>query len=384
MEYFRFGRVLTPEGALFDDAESALEFCRSLESETILEQMQSLSFTTDDEGLLEVLINNKRHNITLPALKDLCKMLKVPASYINKFPGRDLVLENLNNNPYLLDNSETVKIVLWEGENLPVIAGVLPGEDPAMSYGELLSMMNDSGVFRRENCELDQIAFTGEEMALYFYLPESITQERFNFNVGYALHYSGNRAVDTVIHPFCRMTVVAPSGEPFDFDFEGNKKLYIAKRKKEDFLSTTLDLAQHYQGENLGMYYEEALKYGTLSRNLDKVKYAILKYCKSRAVSTYNYSGVKEDPNEVAQEIIPEYRHFTNENKDALKEMEPYAANNLQVDFYLPVYFNRIYTYHANLDSPYFMMRYRKAIGNVLNKILDDLGDLMVDNQPGG
>ena len=104
------------------------------------------------------------------------------------------------------------------------------------------------------------------------------------------------------------MTVVSSSGEPFDFDFESSKKLHTAKRKKEDFLSKTLELSQFFVGQDLGMYAEEALKYGTVSRNLDSVKYALLKYFKSRALSTYNYGGMKVDGNEVAREVIPEYK----------------------------------------------------------------------------
>ena len=61
MEYYRFGRVVVPEGGLFDDAASAIEFATNLEDGVINEQIQNLSFTTDDEGTLVVLVNNKRY-----------------------------------------------------------------------------------------------------------------------------------------------------------------------------------------------------------------------------------------------------------------------------------------------------------------------------------
>lgn len=381
MEYYRFGRVVVPEGGLFDDVESAVEFAGNLEDEVLMEQIQNLSFTTDEDGTLVVLINNKRYFITLAALKDLCKLLKVPASYINKFPGRHLVLENLNNNPYLKENTDTVKLVVWQSVDYPVIAGVLPGTDPAMPFSEFFEMMRDNGVFERETTRLDQIAITGEEAVLYFYLPEEMTHERFSFNLGYALHYAATRFVDTVVSPFVKMKVISNTGEPFDFDYESAKKLRIAKRKKEDFLSQTLEICQSYQGEDLGVYYEEAVKCGTIARNLDTMKFSVLKFIKSKAVSTYNYNGVKVDGNQVAEEVIPEFGEFYSVHKDELKQMESYAANNLTVNFYLPLFLNRLFTFQANIENPNFMIRYRQSIGKILTRILDEVGDLVVDLQ---
>ncbi len=384
MEYYRFGRVVVPEGGLFDDAASAIEFATNLEDGVINEQIQNLSFTTDDEGTLVVLVNNKRYFITITALKELCKMLKVPASYLNKFPGRTLVLENLNNNPYLKDNSDTVKLVVWQSEDYPVIAGVLPGIDPAMQMTEFLEMMRDNGVFERETSKLDQIAISDEEIVVYFYLPEEMTHERFKFQLGYSIHYASTRMVDTIVSPFVKMTVVTGGGEPFDFDFESSKKLRIAKRKKEDFLSETIEIVQTYNGNDLGVYYEEAVKCGMLTRNIDSVRFAILKFLKSKATSVYNYNGVKVDANQVAEEVIPEYMEFYKAHKDELKKMETYAANNLQVNFYLPIYLNRFFTFQANIENPNFMIRYRKAIGQAMTKMLDEVGDLVVDVQRNG
>ena len=381
MEYYRYGRSLVPAGGVFDDAESALEFANATEADILLEQIQNLSFTMDDEGLLLVLINNKRHFISHSALKDLCKLLKVPASYINKFPGRHLVLENLNNNPYLIDNNENIKLVVWTGEEHPVITGVLPGKDPAMPLKDYLSILIDEDVFERETTQLDQIAITGEEIVLYFFLPQEITREGFSFSGGFDIHYSPTRATDTEIHPFFKMTVVASTGEPFDFDFESPKKLHIVKRKKEDFLSKTLELSKEYVGEDLGSSYDEATKFGMIARSQDAVKYSLLKFFKSRAMSIYNYSGVKVEGNAVSEEIIPEYNEFFYENKEELKELEPYAANNLLVNFYLPIFFNRIFTFQPSLENPYFLIRYRKTIGATLTRVLDEVGDLVVDKE---
>lgn len=380
MEYQRFGRSLVPDGGLFDDYESAMEFVQALESDVFMDQVQNLSFTTDEEGLLNVLVNNKRYYITNLALKELCKLLKVPASYINKFPGRDLVLENLNNNPYLKNNDELIKLIVWSnGEEHPVIAGVLSGDDPAMTMTEYLELMHSNGTFEREEIKLDQIAVTDDELVVYFYLPKEIKRNGYSFHGGFALHYSSNRANDTVVFPFCKMSVVASTGEPFDFDFEGKRKLHVAKRKKEDFLSKTIELGQTYIGEDLGAYYEEAMKYGTVTQNMDTIKYSVLKYFKSRAVSSYNYSGIKVDGNVVTKEIIPEYSHFYSANKDDLMTMETYTANNLPVSFYIPAFFNRIFTFQSSVESPYFMLRYRKSIGNMLHKLLDEVGDIIVD-----
>ena len=121
-----------------------------------------------------------------------------------------------------------------------------------------------------------------------------------------------------------------------------------------------------------------------LSRNIDSVRFAILKFLKSKATSVYNYNGVKVDANQVAEEVIPEYMEFYKAHKDELKKMETYAANNLQVNFYLPIYLNRFFTFQANIENPNFMIRYRKAIGQAMTKMLDEVGDLVVDVQRNG
>ena len=93
----------------------------------------------------------------------------------------------------------------------------------------------------------------------------------------------------------------------------------------------------------------------------------------------YNYNGLKVDGNQVTEEIIPEYLEFYRAHKDELKKMETYAANNMQVSFYLPIYLNRFFTFQANIENANYMIRYRRAIGQVLTKMLDEVGDLVVD-----
>ncbi len=383
MQYSRFGRALVPFGELFDTVDEAIQFLDEEELEPFTEQTQNLSFSTDDEGMLNILINNKRYFITIPALKDLCKMLKVPASYINKFPGSGLVLENLNNNPYLTSNSDLIKIILWKGEmdtvEYPVIAGVLDGGDPALPYRDYLSILQDENVFERDTTKLDHIALTSEEMVLYFTLPDEIARDGFSFKGGYSIHYSATRAVDTVFQPFFTTTIVSAAGEPFDFDYEMGKKLRIFKRKKEDFLNGTLENSYTYAGEDLGVCYEEAMKHATVSKNLNTIKFAVLKYLKGKAVSSYNYNGVKVDGNAVVEEVIPEFKEFMAAYGEQIKHMETYASNNLSVDFYLPIFYNRFFTFAPNIENPHFMIKYRKAIGACMNKILDEVGDLVVD-----
>lgn len=383
MNYSRLGRVLIPEGGLFDNFDEAFSFVEEQEMEPLQEQIQNLSFSTDDEGLLNILINNKRYFITLTALKDFCKLLKVPAGYINKFPGSGLILENLNNNPYLKNNSDAIKIILWQGNDQevdkPVIGGVVEGSDPGLGMREYLSILNDEDLFEREATQLDHIAITGEEMVLYFQLPEEIKRDRFSFKGGYSIHYSSNRATDTAFHPFFYLNLVTGSGEVFDFDFEGTRKLRLFKRKKEDFLTKTIENSYAYLGEDLGLFYEEAIKFATVCGNIDTIRFSILKFLKSKALSTYNYSGVKVDGNTVAEEVIPEFKEFAMANRDQLKEMETYAANNLQVDFFLPIFFNRLFTFQPNIENAHFLVRYRKTIGNCLMKILDEVGDIVVD-----
>ncbi len=372
MEYWRHGRTVVPLGGTFENVDETLQFIGEFEQESILQRTQSLRFKVDEEAFLRIELGEQDYFITYTALKDLCKLLKVPASFINKFPPSTLMLENLNRNPYLQEENLSLRLNIWKWENNLVIAGIMPEEIPTISLREYLEMQRDYDMFSRKGVDTESIVITGEEVVVYFLLEEEMEGNGFLFRSGYALHFSPTRATDTYIVPFYKMQVTAPTGEPFDFDFESAKKLRVARRKKKDFIELTNRFATSYNGEDLGIDFNNTLKKGELCRQLSSVRFGILKMLKSRATSIFNYSGMRAEPGLVVDEVIPEYRQFIAANRERMKGMENYEINTLPVDFYLPLYLNRIYTFPPAGENPYFLLKYRKTIGTLLEKLLEE------------
>ncbi|MEJ2634652.1 MAG: hypothetical protein P8184_05105 [Calditrichia bacterium] len=378
MEYYRHGRTLVPMGGVFDDADSAIQFAAEFETGVRTEQVKSLQFTVNEDGYLNIFIGEEPFFLTYPALKDVCRMLKLPASFINKFPPSGLMLENLNQNPYKKEDAHTIKLITWKWEENQVIAGFLPMEVPHIPIGEYLTTLKDEGVFNRDDAKLDSIVVNGEEVVLYFLLPEEMAQEGFSFNAGYSLHYCPAQTNDTVIYPFYHMAVTTQTGELFDFDFESAKKLHIAKRKKKDFEQVTMELSTQYAGEDLGVDFENNLKRGITARRLSSLKFALLKTLKSRATSIYSYNGIKVETGAIVEEVVPEFKQFVQSHREQLKTKENYETNSMAVDFYLPLFYNRIFTFRSSSENPYFFVRYRRSIGKMFDKILEETGDIIL------
>jgi len=378
MEYFRHGRTVIPLGGIFDSANDALQFVADVEKGIRSTPVNSLRFSIDDEGYLNIQLDEERYFLTYTALKDLCKQLKLPVSFVNKFPPSGLMLENLNQNPYLLEDTHLIQLIIWRWDEKEVVAGILPSEASYISLQDYLGFMRDQGSFEREDIQLESLVLTGEEFVSYFLFSEDIDREGFGFKGGFALHYSSTRATNSFVHPFYRMEIASPSGELFDFDFEVDKNLRLIRRQSNDFEGATLEVAARYEGEDLGVDYETNLKRGLVARNLSSVRFSLLKYLKSKATSTYNYNGMKVESGAIVEEIIPEFKQFVTAHQDQFKQKEKFEINSMEVDFYLPVYLNRLYNFRANLENPYFVIRYRKAISAIFEKILEEVGDILL------
>ncbi len=378
MEYVRHGRSVVPLGSIFDDINSAIEFAQKFENKIETQPINELRFTVDEEGYLRIILNDAPYFITIFALKDLCRLLKLPLSFVNKFPPSGLMLENLNENPYLKTDNQPLKLMIWNWDENQVISGILPQEIQHIPIIDFLNTLKTDNVFERAETKPESIIVDGEEIVLYFTLPDEIAQEGFSFTGGFAIHYLPNQASDTYITPFYNMAITSQSGELFDFDFEADKKLRIAKRKKSDFEELTMEFATQYTGEDLGVDYENTIKRGMAARQLSSLKFALLKTLKSRATSIYSYKGIKVETGAIMEKIIPEYKQFLKANKEELKQREKFEANTMLADFYLPLFYNRIFTFQSSSENPYFFVRYRQAIGKIFDKVLEETGDIIL------
>jgi len=128
----------------------------------------------------------------------------------------------------------------------------------------------------------------------------------------------------------------------------------------------------------LGEFYQEAEKFALAAKNTGEIKFSLLKFLKAKAVSTYNYGGSRVESSDVIPEVIPEYREFCKANEEVIKVEPSYVSNNLPVNFYFPVFFNRFYSFPPNIESADFFVRYRKSIGLCLLKLMDEVGDIVV------
>ncbi|GAB4339713.1 MAG: hypothetical protein Kow0037_24990 [Calditrichia bacterium] len=378
MEYLRHGRCLVPVGGIYDNLSDAVQGVEELKEEIQVLPLNQLNFQINENSFLTCMINDQPFFWSHAALKELCKLLKVPASFVNKFAVSHLVTDVLNRNPYLTETPVPYRLITWQWEEGSVIVGIMPLELPHIPVSDLIKIMQDENAGQRPGLSIESIVLTGEEVVVYYLMENEMNQDGFTFKPGYSIHYPHAKPTDTAVFPFYQMAITTQQGELFDFDFESSKKVHIAKRKKKDFESVTIELATQYAGEDLGVDFSNTIKKGMLARQLNTIRFALLKTFKSKATSVYGYSGMKVQSGAVIEEIIPEFKQFVHAHEEQIRTQEKYETNTMLVDFYMPVFLNRMFTFRSSMENAYFLLRYRRAIGTLFDKALEEAGDIIL------
>lgn len=384
MKFFKLGRTLVPEGVICLNKQDLSVEIDELEEYVFDCAVNDLVFEVDGEGSLLMGISGAldRYYLSYFAMKEFAKYIRWNFSLINKFPGREMVLHSLNQNPYKKDNTERLRIVTWENrdEDARVVVSITQTLEPRVSPIEMFEALDDAGAFDdNAQSKFESATITGECFTSQFSVKSEtpVQVEGGSIQFGYSFLLPFN-SMPFQIKPTFRL-LFSETEERFEIDVEPRKTLRKVKRSEGDFLGEVVDLLNAYKGNDLGVMFELLAKAMKILSETTETSFGVLKKIKTAAVSAYNYAGNKVDPGEIANAIVPEYVEFMRGNKDRLRDMEPFQQNELRVNIFPPLTLSRLYAFPANMDNPYFFLRSTQKAWSVIEKLLEAHGDIEVD-----
>lgn len=359
------GKTLATTGVQGPDWEELKEKLNVIDSQNYQIVLENHSIVVNDENLLGLEIQGEFVPFSMNGLKTLCKLLKVPASYLNKLISNDLTLKNINENPLKMGIELSTSV--WkddEDTDSRFIAGFSSGS--FMNARDVVDMIEVSSIMEKNDLELSHWIYTPEWFVINLLQKEVFEMEEANhtytYQLGISIYFSETTDQPFQIVPFYHIRLRLPNGEWMEWDFETKKVLGKAGKKSKSFSGEVQKIISEF---DIGRLSEDFLQMKYLVESSDaltEVKFKLLKSLYSAAKSIFTHYTLPETGEYVKADIFPEFDHFKTENKERMKQMEGFQIANLLAPVSLPVIFNRIYYSNLLLENPHFMLRSRSGI----------------------
>ncbi|GAB4190633.1 MAG: hypothetical protein Kow00108_26100 [Calditrichia bacterium] len=359
------GKVLATTGMQGADVAELNDKIKDVESQFHSIYLENQSISVNDENLLGVEIKGTFYPFSMVALQSLCKILKVPANYLNKLISNDLTLKNINEHP--LKMGIELNTTIWnddEDKESAFIAGFSVGN--YLSNADLLNVIDASGMIEKNNLKLHHWLLLPDLMVLN-YLQNEVHEVKENnldyiYQLGISVYYSESTDQPFQIVPFYHVRFRLPNGEYMEWDFETKKVMGKVGKKGRNFSGEIQTLVSNFE---IGKLSEDFMNMKYLIESaglLSEVKYKIYRSFFSAAKSIFTHYTLPDTGTFVKTDIFPEFEAFKQQNKERMNEMEAFQVANLLAPVSLPVVFNRIYYSQLLLENPYFMLRSRQGI----------------------
>ncbi len=347
-----FGKVLASRGVVFNGLERTVGFLKELEPEPVQLLKRDTLFKVNKEFLLCLSHQGKEYPLSVNALKNVCKILKIPASYINKTASEKLTERILAESPEREDGQWT--LFLWKDINSgePFVAGVKEG--PLYSNRDFLAAVTQSGILDRNNLEVVQHAVNTDIIAVYALSKEKKAYDlgnKFDYKIGLALFHSETSDQGFVMRPYYEIYSRNALGETLTFDFVSSEALVKIPGKTGVYSQEIAKTLSEFDLGKLSEDFEVTIQLLNAVFEADTISYGLLKKARGFVRRVFNSPGSGDLGKEATAEIIPEYSEFRNERKEQLKEMKPFLANNLTANFHFPLYFHRLYQFPATVEA---------------------------------
>lgn len=335
----------------------------------------------NEENLLGLEIDGRFIPFSTHALKNLCKLLKVPASYVNKLISNDLTLKNINENP--LRMGVEVGITIWKDDEDPesrFLAGFSLGS--SLDSLSFLNMVESSGLMERNNLQIHQWAYLPEELVLHFLQKEVFESAdpafHYTYQLGISMHFGESSDQPFSIHPFYHVRYRLPNGEWMEWDFESRRNLGKANKKSRAFGGEVQKILSEFQ---IGTLSQDFVLMKTLieaSGGISEIKFKHLKAVAGMVKSIFTHPTLPDTAQFIKTDIFPELDHFVQSNREQMKEMEPFQIANLLVPVSLPLLFNRIYYSPLLLENPHFMTKSAPGIYKIMYLAAEEANPVVV------
>jgi hypothetical protein len=359
------GKTLATTGLQGVDWNELKEKIRQIDPRNYQVHLENYSIQLNDENLLGIEIQNQFYPFSLNALKSLCKLIKVPAAYLNKLISNDLTLKNINENPLKLGVELTATI--WkddEDQESSFIAGFSSGA--SMNSMDVIDLIEVSGMLEKNDLELHHWIYMPEYLILNFLQKEIFevneNQTEYTYQLGISVYFSETTDQPFQIVPFYHIRLRLPNGEWMEWDFETRRIIGKAGKRSRSFSGEVQKLITDFEIGKLSTDFLQMKLLVESSQAVSEVRFKVLKSLYSAAKSIFTHYTLPDTGIYVKSEIFPEFDHFKTDNKERMKEMEPFQIANLLAPISLPVIYNRIYFSNLLLENPHFMMKARNGI----------------------
>jgi hypothetical protein len=356
-----FSRVYTTSGEIYNSFQSFKEYIISNEVQVITINLAEIEFT-QKEDLIEFKINDSFLPFSMTGFKSICSLLKVPAAYLNKSLSKELVLQNLNNNPLKVD--QEIYVYIRESVDKIKFISAVSVLEP-YKYQDFLSSLEATNFLDENSLEFESVAVANEELTLYALKPEIVEVEMMQMQYGVAITITEGLDKGMQLSPFVRVHLL----DHDTYDFVSSRVLKKVSSKEKSFAVNVQDLLSSFNFDELfAPVFDEIRKIIFSSLKSTEITYLFLKKIRSTIKRTYSFQEGVYDTSELLEDLLPEYRSFMEQYKIELKEKPKFETNMFMIPYYLPKLFSKYEHSVLNFENPLFYIRQRKYVYQLLEK----------------
>ena len=280
------------------------------------------------EGVIHIVCNGEELPLSMMALKGVCTLLKIPASWLNKQISEDTILNVLNKSSYKVD--EPIEIYIRSSDDFEFISAV--SNNDQIKAEDVIDVIESTHFLMNNEVELEEITHANDETMLYFLRRSETLSTGMLYRRGIAICFGEGVDKNFTIHQFYRFYFDGDDS----YDFYVKKPLKKVSRKEKSYKIMITDEIRHFDLNKYEKNFENILNLVRTANTTSEISFGFLKQIKSTITRTFQFQAGMYDTSMIIPTILPEFDMFQDQHKEELKLMPSYEHNNLMLPFYLP------------------------------------------------
>lgn len=362
-----FGKTYITNGTVVNSESRLNQYLNELKSEGQFILGKDSTFFLNEDKILHIRYNGREYPLSFSALVNLCKILKLPTRFINKISSDELSEKIINECPLKKDGKWNLVAYYNQEMEKSFVAGFREGE--YVSSSEFINMINSSGIISRNDLEPIQYTHSVNMTGIYYLSSERFQYKqdfKFEYRIGLSFLFSETTDNGFMAYPYYEIKVVNALNEILTFDFVSKKPLVKISGKANVFVSEVQKFLGDFDLGELSSEFTNIVHLLRASLEADQISYFLLKKARSAARKPFSQKMLGDAFKDIDSEIIPEYGEFRVERRDDLKELPSFMANNLNTNFYFPLYYHRIYNFPATVENPDSFFLSKQSVYSIL------------------
>lgn len=362
-----YGKTFITSGTVVNSESRLNQYLNELKSEVQHIAGKDSKFFLNEDKILHIRNNGKEYPLSFSALVNLCKILKLPTRFINKTSSDELTEKIINECPLKKDGKWNLVAYYNHETEQSFVAGIREGE--YVSSSEFLNIVNGSGLLSRNDLTPTQYTHSVDMTGIYCLSSEIFHYKqdfKFEYRIGLCFLFSETTDNGFVAYPYYEVKVENALNETLTFDFVSKKPLVKISGKANVFVSELQKFLGEFDLGGLSSEFSNIVHLLRASLEADQINYFLLKKARSAARKPYSQKMLGDAFKDIDSEIIPEYGEFRVERRDDLKELPSFMANNLNNNFYFPLYYHRIFNFPATVEYPDSFFLSKQSVYSIL------------------